>query len=279
MTGGEGLALGRLVRPRAERWVRGAARLGHVATGSVYIIVGLVALLACFDARLPPVGSQGALHRVLRGDIGVLALLAIALGLAADAVWQMVRAAVDADRAGPGITGHADRVAWLGSGVIHLGLAIATFKIALGIRHSTGESGIKRWTGVAMSVPFGQWLVAAVGVVMACIGLVMLYRALTGDVDRWLNLTGLATSIQAMIMGLGRFGLGARGVVTALAGLLLVLAAVQVSPNDARGLGGTLRVIQDQRNGRVLLALIALGFIANGGLELIRARYREIRVR
>src|SRR5260370_8596749 len=92
-------------RRRAARWVDAAARLGHVATGSVYIIVGVVAALACVDARMRPLGTQGALHRTLKGDLGAIALLAIALGLTADAVWQMVRASVDADRVGPGITG------------------------------------------------------------------------------------------------------------------------------------------------------------------------------
>src|SRR2546430_14068596 len=150
-------------QPRAARWVDASARLGHVATGSVYIIVGVVAAVACFDARMRPLGTQGALARTLKGALGAFARLAIALGLTADAVWQMVRAAVDADRVGPGITGATNRVAWVVTGVTHFGLAIAAFKIALGIRQSTAESGVKRWTELIMSMPLGPWLVAALG--------------------------------------------------------------------------------------------------------------------
>jgi hypothetical protein len=171
---------------RAARWVDAAARLGHVATGSVYIIVG-------------------------------------------------------ADRVGPGITGAANRVAWIVTGVTHFGLALAAFKIALGIRQSTAETGVKRWTELIMSIPFGPWLVAAVGLVVISVGLVMFYRAWTGDIDRWLNLTELPPTIRAIVMGLGRFGLVARGVVLGLAGLFLVLAAIELRPEDARGLGGTRR--------------------------------------
>ena len=264
--------------PRAARWVDAAARLGHVATGSVYIIVGVVAALACVDARLRPLGTQGALHRTLKGDLGAIAMLAIALGLTADAVWQMVRAAVDADRVGPGITGATNRVAWIVTGVTHFGLAIAAFKIVLGIRQSTAEAGVKRWTALIMSMPFGPWLVAALGIVVIGVGLVMLYRAWTGDVDRWLNLTELPPTIRAIVMGLGRFGLVARGVVLGLAGLFLVFAAIELRPEDAQGLGGTLRTIRYQHEGRLLLGVIALGFISNGVLELVRARYREIRI-
>src|SRR5438132_1394579 len=149
----------------AARWVDAAARLGHVATGSVYIIVGVVAALACVDARMRPLGTQGALHRTLKGELGAIALLAIALGLTADAIWQMIRAAVDADRVGPGITGATNRVAWIVTGVTHFGLAIAAFKIALGIRQSTAETGVKRWTELIMSIPFGPWLVGTLGIV------------------------------------------------------------------------------------------------------------------
>src|SRR6266446_1953909 len=175
------------------------------------MIVGVVAGLACFDARMRPLGTRGALHRALKGDLGAIALPAIALGLTADAVWQMVRAAVDADRVGPGITGATNRVAWIVTGITHFGLAIAAFKIALGIRQSTAESGVKRWTELIMSLPFGPWLVAALGIVVIGVGLVMLYRGWTGDVDRWLNLTELPPTIRAIVMGLGRFGLVARG--------------------------------------------------------------------
>ncbi|HEV8436583.1 MAG TPA: DUF1206 domain-containing protein [Methylomirabilota bacterium] len=259
--------------------MRQAARLGHLATGMVYVIVGSVALAACIDVRMRPVGSQGALHRILRGEVGMIALLAIALGLAADAVWQAVRAAVDADRAGRSLTGAANRIAWAFSGLIHLGLAVGIVKIALGIPQITPEAQVRRWTAGTMSLPFGPWLVAGAGLVAAGIGLVLLYRAWIADVDSHLDLTRMRLLTRAAIMGLGRFGLVARGLVLSLTGLLLIAAALELSPERARGLGGTFRVIQDQRYGSAILGVIALGFIANGLLELVRARYRRIWLR
>jgi hypothetical protein len=43
-----------------------------------------------------------------------------------------------------------------------------------------------------------------------------------------------------------------------------------------RGLGGTLRVIQSQLYGNLLLACVATGLIAYGLFELTRARFRRI---
>jgi hypothetical protein len=47
--------------------------------------------------------------------------------------------------------------------------------------------------------------------------------------------------IRVLVIMLGRFGVAARGAVFMVGGMLLVLAAVHVSPQEARGLGGTLR--------------------------------------
>lgn len=114
------------------------------------------------------------------------------------------------------------------------------------------------------------------GIVVIVVGLALVYRAWNGDVDRWLDLERLASGSRLLVLALGRFGLLARGLVLCLGGWLLVEAAIRLSPAQARGLGGALRLIEYQRYGALLLAGFALGFITNGVLEFMRARYRRI---
>lgn len=265
-------------RSPVARIIQGAARVGHVATGSVYVVVGVVALVAAFNLHVRPMGSQGALHRVLSGWAGMLTLLALAAGLIADSAWQTVRAALNVDRAGRNVTGWVNRASWVGSGLIHLGLAITALKLALGVPQKTAEHEVKAWTAYALSVPLGQWLVAVIGGIVVAAGLVLGYRAWVGDVDRWLDLRALGRTSRALILALGRFSLLARGLVLCLGGGFLVLAAIHLSPKEARGLGGTLRAIEYQGYGALLLAGFALGFITSGFLEFMRARYRRISV-
>jgi len=112
-----------------------------------------------------------------------------------------------------------------------------------------------------MSIPFGPWLVAALGIVVIAVGLVMFYRAWTGDVDRWLNLTELPPTIRAIVRASGG-SVSWRGVSCSVSPAYFSFSRIQLRPEDARGLGGTLRTIRYQHEGRLLLGIIALGFIS-----------------
>ncbi len=268
----------RAIRAAAATWIRAAARIGHLATGVVYVIVGGLAFVASVDGRVHPMGSQGALGRVLSGSLGRPLLLAIAAGLTADFVWQTVRAVTNADMAPAGIKGASDRVGWLISGVAHLGLAIAILKLVLGVRQHTAEHQAKASTAAAMAFPFGRWIVVLGGLIVILVGLQMLRRAWIGDVDRWLDLGRLPDAARSLVMALGRFGLAARAIVFSAGGAFLTAAAIHERPWTARGLGGTLRALQQTDLGPPLLTLVGLGFVAFGVVEMVSARYRRIRV-
>jgi len=124
--------------------VERAARLGHMATGVTYVAVGIVAFLAAFDSRSKAMGSDGALRYMFAGEVGRIGLLAIALGLAADFLWQIVRSVTNADKAPPGVKGIADRMGWAISGVVHLGLAVSAVKLPSMYRNQLRSAKLKR---------------------------------------------------------------------------------------------------------------------------------------
>ena len=270
--------LARLLKSDMGRWIRRTARFGHLAIGSVYIVLGVVAFAATLDASVRAVGFQGALRRVLESHAGAAFLVVIGLGLMADGVWQGLRAAFNTDMADPGLRGYLDRGSWMVSGFIHLGLGLVAIKLAVGIGQKSNESELKRWTQFIMPMQFGGWLIVGAGIVMIIVGITFVRRAVRGDIDRWLDLTPLIRPFRVLVIALGRFGVAARGAVFIVGGALLVLAAVHVNPQEAHGLGGTLRTIESQHYGRPLLACVALGFIAYGIFELTCARYRRIRI-
>ncbi len=265
--------------PAGARWVERAARLGHVATGAVYLILGGVALTAIFDVRIRPMGSQGALHVALTGPIGRLLLLAIAVGLTLDFVWQIVRAVKNVDATPRTLKGFADRAGWAVSGAVHLGLAITAAKLAFAVPQESAERATKERTALIVGLPVGRWLIVMAAFVIVLVGLHLIRRAWIGDVDRWLDLRSLPRLNRVVILVLGRLGLAARGVVFGAGGLLLGWAALQNRPWDARGVGGTLRALQSMPLGSALLAAVAIGLIGFGVVELASARYRRIAIR
>ena len=257
-------------------WIPTLARCGHVATGIVYLLVGGITLKASFDVRTVPLASDAALRQTFTGSLGILVLAALALGLAADCVWQVFRAFSNIET-GRSLGALVDRIGWLVSGLLHVALAVAAAGFALGVTPPTAEASVQAWARSVMAVRFGPWLVGSVGVTLTLIGIAMSWRGWAADLhDPRLSLAQVTAVSLMMIKGAWAFALMTRGLVLALAGVVLVSAAVHLRPDEARGLGGTLQLVQYRAYGTPLLAIVALGFLCNGILELARARYRRI---
>jgi hypothetical protein len=235
-----------------RRLIGGAARIGHVATGIVYIVVGALAVGASIDRRRHPPGPADALSELQSTGFGAVLNGIIAAGLVADALWFV--------------------------GLLHLGLALVAARLILGYRMSGAlESQTRSWIGVTLSLPFGEWLVALLAAVTFAVAVVMIYRGLAPGVLARLNLAHLRGRLRWVASAFARLGLLARGTIYALIAAFLAAAAYHHSASQAREVGGAMRFLQYDRDGRWLLAAIALGFIANGAVELIRAWYRTIR--
>jgi len=252
-----------------------AARLGYGARGVVYCLVGGLALLAAVGSGGQTGGSGQALRSLLDQPFGRILLGAIGLGLAGFAAWRIVEAATDADRRGSSGKGLALRAAHLFSGLTYAGLALTAMNLALGRGGGGGsEDGAARdWTAWLLSQPFGQWLVGAIGLAVVGTGLAFVAKGWRGDV---LDHLALPAQARRWAVPAGRFGTAARGVVFVLIGGFLVLAAVQSRSSQVKGLGGSLRSLQEQPYGWALLAVVAAGLFAFGVFGLVQARYRRI---
>ncbi len=259
-------------------WIRGTARAGHLSIGAIYIILGGFAFGSTLDIGVKALGFQEALRRLLETRAGATFPIVIAFGLLADGVWQVVRAVLNADMADRSLVGYVERGSWVVGGLVHFGLGIVAIKLVAGFAQKPSESQVRYWTDSIMQLPFGGALISVAGIVVIIVGIIFVGRAVRREIDRWLDLSSLIRPIRVIVVMLGRFGLAARGAVFIVGGLLVVLAAVHVSPKEAHGLGGTLRIIQSQYYGHLLLAGVALGFIAYGIFELACARYRRIRI-
>ena len=83
-------------------------------------------------------------------------------------------------------------------------------------------------------------------------------------------------SVRKSTRRLGMAGYSAKGVAYAIAGVLVVVAAVKYDPNKARGLDAALKTLAGHSYGPWLLALIALGFAAFGVFCFSQAKYRKV---
>lgn len=259
----------------ARPWLILFGRFGYIAKGVVYTLIGVLAVQAAIGAGEEPTGPTGALERLRQAPFGHSLLVAIAIGLLGYASWRFVQAIMDTENKGKDIKGIAVRVTYVGIGVVHTGFAIVAFALAFGNSGGDGDSA-QGWTARLMSQPFGQWLVAIAGAVVFARGGFYLYRAYSRKFREKLKLREMSAIEEKWALRLGRMGYAARGVVFAIIGIFLVVAAIYADPHEARGIAGALDALAQQPWGGAMVGVVAVGLAAYGIFMFVEARYRRM---
>ncbi len=254
-------------------WFERGVRVGLVGYGIVHLLIGWLALQLAFGDRSGSPDQQGALQQIAQESYGDVLLWMIGIGLLFMAVWQVFEA----------LWGHTSRdepkrtikrVGSAGKVVIYAVVGISSIKFAMEAQ-SGGKSSTDSMTADLMKQTAGQWLVAAVGIVIIVVGVMQVKRGVTKSFTK--DLTGGATSGTSgtAVEKFGQVGYISKGIAIGVVGILFVWAAWDHDPKKAGGLDTALRKILDQPFGPVLLAAIALGIIAFGLYCFAWAKYAD----
>lgn len=269
----------RRVRAAVGEWIEALGRVGLAAKGIVYGLLGVLAMRVIVVERGAGPGPTDALALLREAPLGRVLLIAIGVGLFGYATYRLAQAIFDSDRVGSGPRAIGKRIAYALSGTIYGVLGGTALRLVAGHRRTSSEASTQLWTAKLMNEPFGRWWVAAVGVgvlIAAAVQFALAYRASFMRVTARDEMT---PQTRHIVEGLGRAGHAARGVVFAIAGAFMLIAALHERPEDARGLGGALSSLAHQPYGPYLLVVVALGLAAYGAYVLALSRYRRIPMR
>ncbi len=260
-------------RAAGSKYLEMLARAGFVGWGIIHLLFAWLAVQIAFGSGAE--GDQaGALQTLAGRPFGTFLLVAIAVGLAALALWQALEAAVG-HRGEQGGRRIAERV---GSGVravVYATLAWTCVKIVRGAGASAADQQ-QQTSQQFMGSGGGRFLIGLVGVVVAGVGVGLVVHGLRKQFERSLHTERMNATTRTWTRRLGVAGYVAKGVAVAIAGVLLLLAAITYDPGKARGLDAALHTLANQPYGPYLLVLIALGIAAFGVFCLIQARFRKV---
>jgi Domain of Unknown Function (DUF1206) len=257
-----------------SKWIERTARLGLAARGLVYVLIGILAFQIAFVNRAKEADQQGAFQTLAHNGFGKAVLWLVILGFVGYGLWQASEAAFGHRTERDDRKRTASRVESAIKAVIYLILAVVAFRVVTGSSRS-GQGG-EQVTAKLLQLPGGQILVGLAGVLIVAAAVVLAWRGLRTKFEEHLNLSELGPAAQSAVIGLGKVGYIARGIVFSLVGLLVVAAAVTFDPDKARGMDAALRQVAAQPYGPWLLSLMALGLMCFGAYSLAESRYRRL---
>lgn len=258
----------------AGPWVGRLARLGYVAKGVVYAVIGFLALREAVGAGGKTTDPSGAIHSIGTQPFGGVMLALLAVGLACYAMWKVVQGVMDPDEKGSDAHGIVRRVAYVGSGAIHGVFAYTAAQSILGAEDTSEDAAAA--SAMAVQPPLGPILVGLVGATVVFVGLYQLYAAYEAKFREDLRLDRMSEAEERWVVYAGRLGTSARALAICVAGAFLLLASYHSKPSEVRGLGAAMEIVQHQPLGPYMLGTIAFGLIVYGVFMFAIARYRRI---
>jgi len=252
-------------------------RLGYGVRGLIYITMGLLAVQVALGKGGALASPQGAIAAIGKQPAGMILLWVVLVGISSYAVWGVVRAVFDPLHKGHDTKGLIERFGFLVSAFGYAILILPTYGYITGAAQSTNGSQTQKFIGTIMAMPWGRWAIGLVGLLVLAGGLYQIYLGFKAGFDRQFKTYALSAQEIKIVTDVGRFGTAARGVVLALVGFLIGLAAYQSNPGQPIGMDTALATLLHQPYGIWLLGIIAVGLIAFGFYSMLSAVWFRIR--
>jgi hypothetical protein len=264
------------------------ARVGWVAKGIVYGLVGILALAIVFGSQgnggsgsgsggsAQEASQSGALARIAESPAGTALLYVLAGGLVVYALWRLFTVIMPADN---DAESWLTRGGYLVSAIVYSVLAWTAFTIAMSggsSQQQSEDAKVERYTRDFLDMTGGRAIVFAAGAALIVIGAVFLYKAYSAKFEKQLEHRGVGPISYRMIVVLGRIGWVGRAGMMAVIGFFLCRAVWQFDPDEAKGLDGSLRQAAGSTGGTILVIVVGAGLVVYGAFCVISAPRRRL---
>jgi hypothetical protein len=256
------------------------ARLGWVAKGIVYGLVGVLAVpIAIQGLRADrarngdeEASQLGAVTEIAETSIGAIALWIVAVGLVLYVLWRLISIVLPAENT---VATWLTRAGYAVSAVMYSLLAWSAMSFATDGRAARGaeteDAKVERFTRESLDMSAGRWLVGAIGVCLVGVGIYFVVKGVRATFRDDLEPRGVGPISHESIVTFGRVGWVGRGILMVLVGWFVTSAAVRFRPSDAQGFDGSLREVTELAIGPVIVGVAAVALVVYGLFCVISA--------
>ena len=258
-----------------RRKARPLARVGCLSIGTVYVLVGTLALLA-LSGVLIEAADEDRLFDLLRGlPGGTLLIWLIVFGLSGYVIWRVAEALADPYDFGHDLRGLATRGAIAVSALAYGLIAFSAARVASGNSASgsrdAAEEAQQQLVARIFEWPAGEWLVGLAGAVAVGTGLLQFVLIARRAYTIELQMARRSPAMRGLIHGLAWYGYAARGVILSVLGYFLLRGAVRHDPEAVGDTDTAFDFIGGGAVGDSAFFAVALGTIAYGIFMYINA--------
>ncbi len=241
--------------------------------GALYAVMGLLALKIVLSvAGGKATDLTGSLVVMVSNPFGKFVLVVVAIGLTAYSLWGFTRAIYDPLHRGSDASGYMARLGFVSSAVSYAAIVYFAIQLLAGSSATTND-GTKNTIASVLTHPAGGALTILIGLVVIGVALGQFLESYRATFARDLKGAEMSPRTRDIVVKLGRFGMFARGVIFLIIGWFVVQAGIHHDPAQTQGFSGAFVFLLAQPFGRILLGIVALGFVALGLHSFACARW------
>ena len=218
-----------MVRGASGVWLRAVSRLGLACRGTVYLLVGYLALrlaLAAHERTAAPASSAGAVQAAVGPGWGRVPLVLLVAGLGAYALTQLIEAVFRPSHADGTVGRWRQRAVSSWGCLLYVAFCLSTARLlAVTPARQTARSEQRQDTDVTAALlrtGWGRLLLVLVGVVVVVAGVEVGRRSVRLDFRERFTAAHMSRPLAVITRALGGFGCAARAVVFVLVGFFIL---------------------------------------------------------
>ncbi len=256
-------------------WITPLFRIGWLAKGAVYILMGLTTLtIGRQQPTADDASPEGVLAQIEGRPAGPVLLAVLGIGLVLYSVWRLISVVL--------VKGHdvrdwLDRIGFTASAAFYGVLAYTAIRSTIVRDQPEDSNTVEDLSKTMLESGTGRWVLLLAGAVAFTVGVYfVLEQGLRRSFLKDLHFEGASIVERRVVSWTGIVGWIGRGVVTSLVGFFVLQAAWQVDHDDARGFDRSLREVASTSLGMVVVFGVGVALIVYGMFCVASLRHRKL---